>query len=147
MKFCSTFKWNLLHSLIQLRFLDIRHVSTKELAIWLEDEKKTIPLLLDARTPLEYATSHLRGAYLVPHNVQEIEPYISCSFSHPIVTYCSVGYRSGILAQRLQKIGYKKVFNLAGSLFFWFSENRPVFCEEKPVSFIHRFNLFWSFWL
>ena len=147
MKVISAFKWNLLHWLIQLRFLDIHHISTEELAIWLEDKKTTDPLLLDARTPLEYAISHLRGAYLIPHDLLEIEPCLPYSFSHPIVTYCSVGYRSAILAQRLQKMGYKKVFNLKGSLFFWFSEKRPIFSGEQIVSFIHPFNLFWSLWL
>ncbi len=147
MRLCSSLKWDLLHSLIQLQFPSVNHISTEELALWLEDKNTTDPLLLDARTPLEYAISHLRGASLIPYNVSEIELYINCSTASPIITYCSVGYRSAILAQRLQKMGYEKVFNLKGAFFLWFSENRPVFCGENIVSFIHPFNLFWSFWL
>ena len=147
MRFCHSLKWNLLNSLIQLRFPNMNYISPEELAIWLEDKNKTNPLLLDTRNKIEYAISHIRGAYLVPYNVPEIKSFVPCSTTTPIVTYCSVGYRSAILAQRLQTMGYEKVFNLKGSLFLWFSENRTVFCGEEIVSFIHPFNLFWSLWL
>lgn len=147
MRFCHALKWNLLNSLIDLKFSDVNHISTEELAIWLDDKNKRNPLILDTRTPLEYAVGHLQGAYFMPHDLPEIEPFIQCSYSQTIVTYCSVGYRSAILAQRLQNMGYENVFNLNGSLFLWFSENRPIFCDEQIVEFIHPNHLFWSFWL
>ncbi len=147
MRICHALKWTLLNSLIDLKFPNVNHISTEELAILLEDKSKTNPLLLDARTPLEYAISHLGGAYFMPHDLPEIEPFIQCSSSRIIVTYCSVGYRSAILAQRLQNMGYENVFNLKGSLFLWFSENRPVFCGGQMVSSIHPNNLLWSLWL
>ncbi len=147
MNFGYSLKWSLLNTVIQLRFPSVHHISTEELAIWLSDENKTNPLLLDARTSLEYAISHLQGAYLLPYNVPEIKPFVNCSLTTPIITYCSVGYRSAILRRRLEKMGYEKVFNLKGSLFLWFSENRPVFCGEEIVSCLHPFNLLWSLWL
>lgn len=147
MRVCYSLKWNLLNSFIGLRFPDVAHISTEELAIWLEDENKTDPMLLDARSKSEYAISHLRGADWMPHDLPEIGSFMNGSKTTPIITYCSVGYRSAILAQRLQNMGYEKVFNLKGSLFLWFSENRPVFCGEEIVSFIHPLNLFWSLWL
>ncbi|MEL4898399.1 rhodanese-like domain-containing protein [Crocosphaera sp. Alani8] len=147
MKLFYSLKWNLLNWIITLRFPCVNHISTEELVTLLEDKNRESPLLLDARTPLEYAVSHLKGAYFLPHDVSKIEPFVEVPLSTTIITYCSVGYRSAILAQRLQKMGYEKVFNLQGSLFFWFSENRPIFCEQEVVPFIHRFDLFWSFWL
>ncbi|MDJ0509078.1 MAG: rhodanese-like domain-containing protein [Crocosphaera sp.] len=130
--------------LIRIQFPSVTHISTEGLATWLEDKQQKSPLLLDARNPIEYAISHLRGAYLMPLNNKDI---LSCSLDTPIVTYCSVGYRSAILAQRLQKMGYKQVFNLEGSLFAWKQENRPIFCDEQIVSSIHHNNLFWALWL
>ena len=147
MKVCDTFKWNLLNLLIRIQFPSVPHISTEALATWLEDKQKNSPLLLDARSPIEYAISHLRGAYLMPSNSLKYKDILSCSLDTPIVTYCSVGYRSAILAQRLQKIGYEQVFNLEGSLFAWKRENLPVFCDNQIVSSIHPNNLFWSFWL
>ena len=143
----DSLKWNLLNWSIRFLFPHINHISTEELAIWLSDKNKRQPLILDARNKIEYAISHLQGASLIPYDSPEIKYFIKCSLNTPIITYCSIGYRSAILAQRLQKMGYTKVFNLKGSLFFGFSENRPVFCGEEIVSYIHPFNLFWSLWL
>ena len=120
MELCYALKWNFIYSFIQVRFPHVNHISTEELAIWLDDKNTTPPLLLDARTPLEYAVSHLQGASLIPYNLPEIESLVHYSAATPIITYCSVGYGSAILAQRLQKMGYEKVFNLKGSLFLWF---------------------------
>ena len=53
----------------------------------------------------------------------------------PIVTYCSVGYRSGKMAERLQAAGYTNVRNLEGSIFKWANEHRPlVRGESEPVA-------------
>ncbi len=146
MNFSDQLKWHLLNYLIKIKFPTVNTISTEELATWLEDKHRKDPLLFDARTPLEYFISHLHGAYFIPSKSIELENTIEDS-STPIVTYCSVGYRSAILARKLQKMGYKQVFNLEGSLFAWFSENRPVFCDDKIVSSIHPYNLFWSLWL
>jgi rhodanese-related sulfurtransferase len=147
MRFFSDLKWSLLNLLIRFKFPSVHPISTLELAVWLEDENREKPLLLDARTSLEYVVSHLKNAYLSPSNLQELRELTQCSLSTPIVTYCSIGYRSAILAQQLQEIGYKQVFNLEGSLFIWFRENRPVYDNKQVVSYIHPYNLFWSFWL
>jgi rhodanese-related sulfurtransferase len=143
---CRRLKWSVLKFLIRLKFPSVRHISTAELAAWLEDCQRKPPLLLDARTPQEYAVSHLQQAHLSPSDLQELIDSTGLSRSTPIVTYCSVGYRSAILAQRLQEKGYEQVFNLEGSLFAWFSENRLVYPWQQ-IRQIHPYNQFWSLWL
>ena len=142
-------KWTVLKLWLRFQFPSVRHISTPELAAWLEDSHKKPPLLLDARTTQEYAVSHLPQAYLIcsPSDLKELIDSTKLSPSTPIVTYCSIGYRSALLAQKLQQKGYKRVFNLQGSLFAWFKENRPVFQNERQVWQIHPYNRFWSFWL
>ena len=147
MKICRPLKGRLLNFLIRLKFPSISHISTSELAAWLSDDQRFPPLLLDARTPEEYAISHLQQAHLSPSNLLQFRDIMGLSTSTPIVTYCSVGYRSAFLARRLQDDGYEQVFNLEGSLFAWFSENRPVYQDGQPVRQIHPYNCFWSLWL
>ncbi|HAC62531.1 MAG TPA: rhodanese-like domain-containing protein [Cyanothece sp. UBA12306] len=137
----------LLSFLIRLQFPSISHISTAELADWFGDDQRHPPVLLDARTPEEYAISHLQQAQLSPANLLQLRDIIGLSTLTPIVTYCSVGYRSAILAKKLQDQGYKQVFNLEGSLFAWFRENRPVYQNGQPVKQIHPYNCFWSLWL
>jgi 3-mercaptopyruvate sulfurtransferase SseA len=60
------------------------------------------------------------------------------------VTYCSVGYRSAALAQQLQAMGCKKVFNLEGSLFEWVNQGYPVYQGEQVVKSVHPFNRLWG---
>lgn len=104
-------------------------------------------VLLDARTPAEYSISHLDGANNAPdiaaalHALQGQEKHI------PIVTYCSLGYRSAELASQLQEHGYTEVRNLAGSLFEWVDYDYPVYREENPVRKVHPYNLWWGRYL
>ncbi|MEM8780633.1 MAG: rhodanese-like domain-containing protein [Cyanobacteria bacterium P01_G01_bin.49] len=140
-------KWSLLNWGLRLKFPSVLHISSDELADWLDDKQRNSPLLLDTRSPLEYTISHLKNAYLIPSTTQELTHLLGLVPSTPIVTYCSIGYRSAKVAQQLQNLGYEQVFNLEGSLLIWFSENRPVYQEGEPVVHIHPYNRFWSFWL
>ena len=54
----------------------------------------------------------------------------------PIVVYCSVGYRSEKIGEKLRKAGYTNVTNLFGGLFTWANENRPL---KKPTNQPARF--------
>ena len=62
----------------------------------------------------------------------------------PVVCYCSVGYRSCILARALrQEEGAPQssdVFNLDGSIFEWANQGRAVVREGKPAAGVHPFN-------
>lgn len=147
MSICYHWKWKLLKGMIRLQFPQVTPLSTAELAAWLADEDRPNPLLLDTRSPLEYAISHLKQAHWTVSTSQGIINLPPVSRVTPIVTYCSVGYRSARVAGQLQEMGYKQVFNLEGSLFAWFSEDRPVYQEGQPVSQIHPYNRFWAIWL
>jgi rhodanese-related sulfurtransferase len=88
---------------------------TVQLAAWLEDEERVVPLLLDVRTKAEFERSHLRNAQQIAPNAPG--PLLQEVKDRPIVTYCSVGYRSAALAERLRAEGYSNVLNLEGSIF------------------------------
>ena len=139
--------WWLIKSLIRLQFPEIRQLSTEDLAAWLQKDGVQKPLLLDARTEEEYEVSHLRDAKLAPSNLEDLVNQKEINFSTPIVVYCSVGYRSGAIARRLQSIGYQNVFNLSGSIFQWVNETRLVYRGEKPVNKVHPYRRFWQYLL
>lgn len=134
--------WWSIKLLIRLRFPGVRHLSTADLATWLSARDKSKPLLLDARTPEEYRVSHLRNAILVPQNLDDFVKEVD--YSTPIVVYCSVGYRSSAVSSHLDRLGYKNVFNLSGSIFEWVNENRSVYRGEKLVNVVHPYHKFWQ---
>ncbi len=86
---------------IAVEFSDVSHMSTTDLAAWIADPARKPPQLLDAREPDEYAVSHLHGAIRVAPDSTAEQLSGRVDFSRPIVVYCSVGYRSSILARRL----------------------------------------------
>lgn len=135
--FSSKLVWQVVKILIRLRFPQVRPLTVAQLADWLQHER---PLLLDARKPAEYQVSHLPGADLAPANLSELPQ----SQHQPIVVYCSVGYRSAKLANRLQQMGFEAVYNLEGSIFEWANMGYPVYRGNEAVQQVHPYNPNWG---
>jgi rhodanese-related sulfurtransferase len=108
---------------IRRRFPDVAQIQTAELAAWLDATNRPPPVLLDVRTKEEFTVSHLPQARSVDP-AGELPGDISRNA--PVVTYCSVGYRSSQFARRLQQAGFTNVRQLDGSIFQWANEGRPL---------------------
>lgn len=136
------FGWSIVDAKIRHDFPAVPRITITALANWLNDGSRPAPLLLDVRTGAEYELSHLK-------NAQHVEPEAPVSTirqpkDRPIVTYCSVGYRSGAFAQKLRAAGYTNVMNLEGSIFRWANEGRPVYRAGNRVEEVHPFNRTWG---
>ena len=123
---------------VRAKYPTVPQLSTVELATWLADTNRPSPLLLDARTEEEFAVSHLPGARRADLKPSELAK--SSGTNRPVVVYCSVGYRSSQMAERLQKAGLTNVFNLDGSIFQWANEGRPLEHSGKPAKTVHPYN-------
>lgn len=76
-------------------------------------------LLLDVRTPAEYAEKHLDGSLLIPHTevagrIDEVLAAQGGDKSKPIVVFCRAGGRAGIAKTALLQAGFTEVTNLGG---------------------------------
>jgi phage shock protein E len=73
-------------------------------------------VLVDVRTPDEYATRHIDGAINIP--VADFESRIAevtkGDTSKPVVLYCGSGNRAGRAKKILEGHGYSQVTNLGG---------------------------------
>jgi phage shock protein E len=73
-------------------------------------------VVIDVRSPGEFARGHLRGAVNIP--ASELAERIGRKVpdkSHPVLLHCLSGARSGMGARALRSLGYANVHNL-GSL-------------------------------
>jgi 3-mercaptopyruvate sulfurtransferase SseA len=62
--------------------------------------------------------------------------------------YCSVGYRSERVGEKLQKLGYQNVYNIYGGIFEWKNEGMQVVNRQnQPTDSVHTYNKNWSKWL
>ncbi|MBA3883488.1 MAG: rhodanese-like domain-containing protein [Chthoniobacterales bacterium] len=134
--------WALVNAKVRTDFPDVKRITTAELASWLDDQARPAPLLLDVRTCAEYDVSHLRNAQHVEPDAPASE--IAQPKNRAIVTYCSVGYRSGAFADKLLAAGYTNVVNLEGSIFRWANEARPIYHRNERVEQVHPFNRTWG---
>lgn len=113
------------------------------------DDLKENYHLLDARPTKEYAVSHISEAVQVGYKSFDLETVeANYDVNDTIVVYCSVGYRSGKIAEQLQKAGYRNVYNLKGGLFGWANEQRPLVSgDQEATDKVHGYNKKWSKWL
>ncbi len=66
--------------------------------------------LIDARSPEEYATSHIDGAVNIPHDqLADFDQKLPASLDDPVVVYCRTGKRAGQLQSQLTQLGYTDV--------------------------------------
>ncbi len=84
-------------------------------------------VVLDVREPDETKDGALPGATLLPRGLLEkhIHEHVA-SRDLPVYVYCSTGNRSALVADTLLKMGYRKVFNLAGGMERWRHLGFPV---------------------
>jgi phage shock protein E len=69
-------------------------------------------LIVDVRTPAEFAGGHVKGAVNVPHDqvTARLEAF-GADKNRQIVVYCRSGRRSGLAQAALSAAGYTRVVN------------------------------------
>ena len=136
--------WPSVKEKIRKQFPSVAQLPTEKLALWLNISDTTKPVLLDARALKEFKTSHLHDAKFAGSEKEVLKAIQDLNHGHPIVVYCSVGYRSSKLAAQLKDRGFKDVYNLEGSIFQWANEGRPVYSKGVEVKQVHPFDREWG---
>ncbi|MDB4443073.1 rhodanese-like domain-containing protein [bacterium] len=115
------------------------------------DELKKIQddvVLLDARRQNEFKVSHIKGAKRIGYKKIEGTELEGIDKDEQIVVYCSIGYRSEKVGEKLKKMGFKNVYNLYGSIFEWVNQgNEVVDKDERVTKKVHTYNKRWSKWI
>jgi rhodanese-related sulfurtransferase len=126
-----------------------RHITPGELAALMRDGSAVI---FDVRAPEEYAVSHLEGAIRVDAGLTRaafLSENASKLNGKLAVFYCSVGVRSSKLAERVGEAAFKAAgatgsANLAGGIFAWHGEQRPLADANGATQFVHGYDRTWS---
>ena len=71
-------------------------------------------LIIDVRSPQEFAAGHLEGAVNVPYDqiVQRIDSLERLEKSSELLLYCQSGARSAVACSLLAQHGYTRVVNV-----------------------------------
>lgn len=140
---------DLMESQIASAFADVSHISTEDLAR-LRAADATRVVLLDVRGADEHAISWLEGAVHVAPETRRAGDVAAAAGDLEgkiVVAYCSIGLRSSRLivriGQALKEKGAAELHNLAGGVFRWRNEGRPLVGPAGATHTIHPYNTLW----
>ncbi len=88
-------------------------------------------VLIDVRSAREHESGVIPGTDLNIdfREIQSRHREIGAQLDDHIVVYCQSGHRSNIAAETLANLGYRHVYNVAGSMNAWIEAGFPV---ERP---------------
>lgn len=107
----------------------------------------TAVLFLDARSRREFDVSHIPGAGWVGYDEFSSARTQGLPRDAQMVVYCSVGYRSEKIAERLRALGFRNVSNLVGGIFDWVNLGNPVVDSAGTTRRVHAYDRIWGVWL
>ena len=94
-------------------------------ALQARQESGTATVIVDVRSPAEYASGHIPGAINIPFD-QVAQRLDEVDASQDIAVYCMVGPRARKGETALLAAGYKKVFHVGGGFGAWRAAGLPV---------------------
>lgn len=87
-------------------------------------------LVVDLRSPADYAKGHILGATNVPAaDLEKRLPELEKHKTRPLIVHCADGGRSGAAAATLRRAGFGNVVSLSGGFGAWQQAGLPV--EKK----------------
>lgn len=124
-------------------FPEVPDIGAADLMVRLDEARNEPPatgvVVVDVRPAAEREVSMIPGA--IP--IEEVERSPELYRESTLVTYCTVGYRSGIAARDLQERGFD-VLNLRGSLLAWTHAGGELVDAEGPTNRLHVYGRRWD---
>ncbi len=106
----------------------LKNISPSESVALIENNKNNPEFkIIDVRTPAEFKAGHLQNADLLD--------FFSKSFAEEMnqldkdktyLIYCRSGNRSGKTLALMEKLGFRKVYNMSGGILGWNAERLPT---------------------
>jgi len=91
--------------------------------------EKNLPFMLDVRTPVEHAHSHVPGVFLMPLDrlvAAELEKVEGCFKDQPVYIFCQSGGRATAAAEKLTRAGFQECMVVKGGTLAWMAAGLPV---------------------
>jgi rhodanese-related sulfurtransferase len=132
------------------RLVPVPEITARALAARMAMATERPLVLFDVRTEQEFATGHLPGAIRVdPHLTAPAFATLHGArvTGADVVLYCAVGWRSGVLLDRVRRMvaghGPASMANLRGGVFRWHAEGLGLVAASVPGA-VHPFDPAWE---
>lgn len=115
--------------------------------IWPNEVEINNQVFLDTRAKNEFDVSHIEGAQYVGYDDFDMSRVAGYDKDTAIIVYCSIGYRSENIAEKLQKEGFTNVKNLYGGLTEWMNKGKTVVDSTgQETNRVHGYSSLWGKW-
>jgi rhodanese-related sulfurtransferase len=102
----------------------VRHLAP---AAFADAIRQTGVILIDVRTPAEYATGYIASARNIDVNAADFAQRIAAlDKAGRYALYCRTGHRSATAAAQMAAAGFTNVVDLAGGITAWVADGRPI---------------------
>lgn len=89
--------------------------------------KEPDTIILDVRSPREYAAGHIKNSVLIDFNAKDFDEKIKqLDKSKTYLVHCAVGGRSAKACSKMDSFDFPKVVNLEGGIKAWEKAGKPV---------------------
>lgn len=113
---------------------EVKFIDQETLLIRLADQKDDL-VVLDVRTPVEYAAGHVPGAINISYDQLETRiGELDGARSKQVIVYCRSGRRTALALQILQANGFEQLAHLEGDMLAWQAANRPLVSGPAPAT-------------
>ena len=86
------------------------------------------PVVIDVRTPEEYAGGYIRGAINIDYRAADFrDKIVKLDKDKQYIVYCRTGVRSSEARDIMEEIGFKHVINMTGGITEWEAESFIVY--------------------
>ena len=84
-------------------------------------------VILDVRTPEEFAAGHLPGAINIDFNAEDFEQKVSAlDKNKTYLVHCASGGRSARACKKLDRLNFPSLYNLKGGIAAWEKAGKKV---------------------
>ncbi len=126
-------KIHLMFEHYQSEFKSVKNIVPKE-AIAIKEA-----IYVDVREEKERKVSQIKNAITKKVLLENLDDYKD----KKIISYCTIGYRSGRFTKKLMDKGLK-AYNLRGGLLLWSHANYQVYLNDKVTNRIHVYDSPWD---
>jgi len=122
-----------------------------ELSVTEAPEPNENIIYLDAREKREYEVSHIEDALWIGYDDFKDSRVSDVPKDSKVIVYCSVGYRSEKISEKLIEMGFQDVSNLYGGIFEWVNTDKEVVegenDQETATDKVHAYDRIWGVWV
>lgn len=101
-------------------------ISSEQLAKRIDSQDSSL-VIVDVRSPEEFAAGHIPGAINIPHTHFPARiADLPAGSEQDVVVYCEIGARSEKAISTLRRNGYSRLLHLDGDIKQWKAESRAL---------------------